>query len=268
MQSQQVKTQQVQQQLYQLPHAQNPRNKNKLLDESPETLEYIKLNHDEKMKKMTQGNRSNKTLVNTFNTTYYILIISAIITLLSSFIPLLKPIRYVFILESIICIIASYYYHYFIKNLNTMDWTQITQTRYTDWAITTPIMLISLCILLSHNIKEKINTSNVLIIIAMNYLMLFIGYIGEMYYYNMKLFFSILGFIPFFIMFYIIYTNYYGKNIINKYIFHFYVILWGLYGIFYLLDPLHKNITYNILDCITKGLFGIVLIIFYYFFHF
>ena len=46
-------------------------------------------------------------------------------------------------------------------------------------------------------------------------------------------------------------------------LFYIYLVVWGLYGIVYLLDEAWKNICLNILDCIAKCLVGIGLWFYY-----
>jgi hypothetical protein len=45
-----------------------------------------------------------------------------------------------------------------------------------------------------------------------------------------------------------------GSNFTAFYIF---AVLWSLYGVAYLQDEETKNISYNILDLFSKGLFGV-----------
>ena len=48
-----------------------------------------------------------------------------------------------------------------------------------DWSITTPIMLLVLVLALGLNIKKKVIASEFLIILLLNFSMLYCGYIGE-----------------------------------------------------------------------------------------
>ena len=73
-----------------------------------------------------------------------------------------------------------------------------------------------------------------------------------------KTFACIIGFIPFIIMFYLIWI-WYGDYIKNKSIFIIFVIVWSLYGIVYFLTNNSKNISYNILDVIAKVGFGLLI---------
>ena len=143
-----------------------------------------------------------------------------------------------------------------------MDWTEITKLRYIDWSITTPLMLITLCIVLAKNSKQLIHFTTLFSIIILNYIMLGIGYYGvanPQY----KLFTMLGGFIPFLAMFYLIHVNYYGNKIANKVLFYLYFVVWGMYGVVYIFPEVPKNVCMNILDLIAKCLIGIGLWIYY-----
>ena len=66
---------------------------------------------------------------------------------------------------------------------------------------------------------------------------------------------SVLGFIPFILIFYLIYKTFIkGHNsIANKVIFGIYVSLWSLYGVVYMFDEELKNICFNALDLFSKS---------------
>jgi len=68
-----------------------------------------------------------------------------------------------------------------------------------------------------------------------------------------------LGFIPFFMMFYLIYENYAKFTDIGLTTFYYFSFIWGLYGIAAFTSYRIKNISYNILDLFSKNFFGIFL---------
>ena len=74
--------------------------------------------------------------------------------------------------------------------------------------------------------------------------MLFFGYIGELGKMSVNLS-TFLGFIPFTIMFYIIYENYSKHTSLGINTFKYFVIVWGLYGIAALMNYELKNIMYT-----------------------
>jgi hypothetical protein len=88
--------------------------------------------------------------------------------------------------------------------------------------------------------------------------MLLFGYLGEIKVIPL-LYSIILGFIPFVIYYYMIYSNFVQTNN-NGYIFFLYFLFfWSLYGFVAALPYYTKNILYNILDLFAKNFFGLFL---------
>lgn len=201
-----------------------------------------------------------------FMVVYSILMTTATITLIEALRTNDPEIRHVMNLETCISIVAGYYYSIFITKVNDstkqVDWNEITKLRYIDWSITTPLMLITLCVVLAKNSKQLIHFTTLFFIVFLNYLMLGIGYYGVIHP-QYKWMAMIGGFIPFFAMFYIIYTKFYGNKIANKVLFFLYFVVWSMYGIVYLFSEVYKNVCMNILDLIAKCLIGIGLWIYY-----
>lgn len=183
-------------------------------------------------------------------------------------------------LSSFVTFVAAM--HYFLMILSKEN---VVSYRYFDWFFTTPVLLIDLCLILG-----IYNKYFLLEIVIYNSLMLLFGYLGEIKVLSI-LSSTVLGFIPFIILFYKIYNKLNNKeidqdnqnnykddrnkenNLIdgekdnaetdlsnenkNKLLLAF-VIMWSLYGLNHLVPNLYiKNFTYNILDFITKGAFGL-----------
>ena len=55
------------------------------------------------------------------------------------------------------------------------------------------------------------------------------------------------------------YKNYVGKADINKRIFLLMTIVWSLYGVAAMFPTIIKNLSYNILDVISKNFYGLYL---------
>jgi len=203
--------------------------------------------------------------------TYILLLTTATITFIEAMRTKVPDIRHVLNLETCISIVAGYFYSVFLaqiegfgKDDKPIDWSEITKTRYIDWSITTPMMLLTLCIVLGMHTNKKIHIATLISIIILNYIMLYLGYLGEtsvLPHFNAML----IGFVPFFIMFYIIYVNFVGTKFVfeNHFLYFFYLIVWGLYGIVYMLPETYKNITMNVLDCIAKCMIGLGLWVYY-----
>lgn len=201
-----------------------------------------------------------------FMIVYTILLTTGTITLIEALRTNIDQARHVFNLETCISIIAAYYYSIFITKTSNpaveVDWGEITKLRYIDWSITTPLMLIVLCIFLSKNSNKNITFRTMSIILALNYAMLGIGYYGVVNP-ELKLFTMIGGFIPFVAMFYLIYINYMGSSKPNKILLGIYLVLWGVYGVVYMWSEEYKNIAMNILDLIAKCFVGLGLWIYF-----
>jgi bacteriorhodopsin len=201
-----------------------------------------------------------------FMVVYSIMMTTATITLIEALRTNDVEVRHVMNLETCISVVAGYYYSIFITKVNDttkeIDWSEITKLRYIDWSITTPLMLVTLCVVLAKNSKQLIHFTTIFSIVVLNYLMLGIGYYGVIHP-EYKLMAMLGGFIPFLGMFYLIYINYYGNKLANKVLFYLYFVVWSMYGIVYMFSEVYKNVWMNVLDLIAKCLIGIGLWIYY-----
>jgi bacteriorhodopsin len=203
-----------------------------------------------------------------FTVTFMVLLTTGTITFIEAIRTQDPMVRHIFNLETCISVIASYFYSLFITEIENpkpdFDWKSITKTRYMDWAITTPLMLLTLCLVLGSNIGRPLHLSIYGLIIIMNFSMLGIGYLGEANHWD-KIVTSFLGFIPFFAMYTIIFTQFVmPKYRLDNYILYgLFIFLWGMYGIVYLFNEEYKNIGYNILDLISKCFIGLGLWAYY-----
>jgi bacteriorhodopsin len=142
----------------------------------------------------------------------------------------------------------------------------VTPFRYLDWAITTPLMLVSLSAFLNHDGKTarlsdflSDHKDSIVKIVLLNAAMLLFGFIGELGYLN-KYVSTALGFIPFFLNFkYIKDTFLHSDDIQKIFIFYWFVVVWGMYGVFAVMSYTIKNTGYNILDILSKNVFGVFL---------
>ena len=212
-------------------------------------------------------------------------IITGIIQVFSLFIKVPPPyiiLKQLLGLENIVQVIQGSFYAWLFYNIKNV--VNITSKRYIDWAITTPIMLISLVcymIFLRGNGESNVdifsilreNSAVIITIVILNALMLFFGYLGETN--VIPLVWGILiGFIPFVVYFYMIYDKYVKVNdslatidnatttktdtTILK-LFLYFLFFWSLYGIVGFLPYYIKNTIYNILDLFSKNFFGLLL---------
>jgi len=206
-----------------------------------------------------------------FTITYILLLTTGIVTFIEAMRTNNPTIRHVLNLETCISIVAGYFYSNFLakineseKNNTELNWKNITETRYIDWSITTPMMLLTLCLVLSSNSKTIIYIPTMITIIILNYLMILLGYFGEMKYID-KMTANIIGFIPFFLMFFIIYIYFIKPKPSrdNYLLFGVYLIIWSMYGIVYMFEEINKNILMNFLDLTAKCLVGLGLWVYY-----
>jgi hypothetical protein len=192
-------------------------------------------------------------------------VVTGIIEFITLFIkvpPKFLLLKQMMLLEVIVQFIEGSFYIYWFFNFTKI--ANITPSRYADWVLTTPTMLINLIcylIFLRNTNSTFLDIWNqewkiIIPILFLNWLMLLFGYLGEIAVLPMKLSVS-LGFIPFLIYFYIIYTNYVEG--VNAPLFYYFFIFWALYGVAAMLPYKMKNNGYNILDLFAKNFFGIFL---------
>ena len=197
---------------------------------------------------------------NTFYITYAFLMTTATITFIEAIRTKNPKIRNILNLETCISVVAAFYYGLFVADLKEgVDYEKINVTRYVDWSITTPIMLLVLVLALLYNNKRgPMSFISFVIILFLNYLMLGFGYVGEIGLLD-KNWANTFGFIAFFALYYFIYDRYIaGKNNKdNNILFGAFVFLWALYGVFYNMDSVARNVGYNILDLFSKCFVGI-----------
>ena len=199
-------------------------------------------------------------ITNTFYITYVFLITTGTITFIESLRTKEEKVRNILNLETCISVIAAFFYGKFVKDLDKgIDYKKINETRYVDWAITTPIMLLVLVLAFLFNNKEgALSFSKYLVILVLNYAMLGFGYVGELGLMD-KTTSNGFGFVAFAGMYYYIYQNYIkGRNNNDNFILYsLFLFLWALYGVFYFFDSVTRNIGYNVLDLFSKCFVGI-----------
>jgi bacteriorhodopsin len=232
---------------------------------------------------------SQKTIINTFYITYVLLLTTGTITFIEAIRTKDEFIRNILNLETCISIVGAFFYDRFINTIEEnienkeneenienkenveneeneeneekkqINYKKINNLRYIDWSITTPMMLVSLSLAFLYNtVRGSIPIHNIIIMFLLNYGMLGSGYLGEINILSRNTA-TIIGF-GFFISLYAYIYNIFIKNrynLVNIITYCLFIILWGLYGVFYLMDEVTKNIGYNILDLFSKCFTGI-----------
>lgn len=170
--------------------------------------------------------------------------------------------------ETVVNLVEFCFYVWMVCNFKQID--NITKYRYYDWLFTTPVMLFtfSMYFLISTK-KEKGEPHDLLqlalsekyglaAIVLLNWCMLYFGYMSETGVMGTRLA-TFLGFIPFTLMFYLIYENYAKHTEWGKLAFVYFVVVWALYGVAALMAYKVKNTFYNVLDVFSKNFFGLFL---------
>ena len=206
-----------------------------------------------------------------FMMSYIILLTTGTICFIEALRTNSPMIRHIFNLETCISIVAGYFYYLFVEKLREyekkqqrIDWLEMTKLRYMDWSITTPMMLIVLCAALAYNIKKTVSVGVISIILVLNYVMLYAGYLGEDKTLS-KCSAATISFGAFFVMYLVVFYQYIKpKYSLPNYVFYtLYFITWTAYGIVYFLEEETKNIYLNVLDVISKCFVGLVLWFYY-----
>tara|TARA_Y100000591_G_C21801121_1_gene682107 strand:+ start:380 stop:1075 length:696 start_codon:yes stop_codon:yes gene_type:complete len=210
-----------------------------------------------------------------FYFTYIFLITTGTICFIEALRNPIPQIRHIMNLETCISVVAGYFYGLFVEKINKAEkeakenqdekndselpLEKINDMRYTDWAISTPLMLLVLCMVLGMENKKVVNFMPFVLILVFNFLMLGSGYIGELGKLPTTIA-NIVGFVFFILMYGTIWKVYMSGTKQTKQsqvIFWLFVVLWALYGVFYQMPKLTKIFGYNILDLLSKAFVGI-----------
>jgi hypothetical protein len=215
----------------------------------------------------------NSSVYTSLITSIIIQVVTGVIEFFSLFVKIPSSflfLKQMMILELFVQIIEGSFYIYWFNNFKNI--LNVTPTRYFDWVITTPTMLVNLIfylVFLKHNndnTSDKLNFFElfnkefytIITVLLLNWLMLLFGYLGEISF--IPVFLGVfLGFIPFLIYYYIIYKKYALLSDDGFKIFFYFFIFWSLYGVAAVLPYNIKNTCYNILDLFAKNFFGIFL---------
>ena len=195
----------------------------------------------------------------TFYITYVFLMTTATITFIEAITTDDVRASHILNLETCISVVATFFYSKFVKQLEDgVAYKQINIDRYTDWMITTPLMLLVLCLVFVYNTKTTLKLWTFFVVLMLNLGMILTGYLGEVDYIN-RTSANILGFGFFAALFGYLYRTFLHKkyNFDNMLIFSSFFILWSLYGVFYEFDEQFKNVAFNILDLFAKCFVGI-----------
>jgi hypothetical protein len=171
-------------------------------------------------------------------------------------------------LETVVSLIQFSFYTWYSYHFKEV--VEATFYRYHDWAITTPIMLLTTMLYFDYNNKpadeEKTlqtfwneHYTDILVVFGFNAMMLLFGYLYEIG--LLDLFTSnSMGFAGLFGSFYVMYNSFVAKNpSANLPLFIVMAVIWGLYGVAAVFSSVWKNVFYNVIDTVSKNFYGIFL---------
>lgn len=149
----------------------------------------------------------------------------------------------------------------------------ITEFRYYDWVLTTPMMLFSTMGFykyLTYSDEKPMrlfnffqeNSISIIFILFMNFLMLLFGYLQEIGVITLVSS-TVFGFGALFTAFFSMYQKFVSPAP-KQFIFFLIFFVWSLYGIAAMFENHWKNTFYNILDIFAKNFYGLYLSYFIY----
>lgn len=202
-----------------------------------------------------------------FYITYVILLTTGTLTLIEAISTNNAVIRHIMNIETCVSFVAAYFYSVFIKKIDenksqSLPYDEITKMRYLDWAITTPLMLLALSLVMGFANNMKLKAGVYLLLLVLDMSMLGLGYLGETQNINKHIalvggtlcmvgMFAILWWV-------FIHKSKSGPDAPAYSAFCIYIVLWSLYGIAYMQNTEDKNTIYNILDLCAKSFVGIL----------
>ena len=196
----------------------------------------------------------------TFYITYVLLMTTTTITLIEALRTKDIKVRHMLNLETCISIVALFFYGQFISKVTapTIDYKSMTTTRYTDWLITTNLMLLVLALFASFHSGKGVSAVLYLVMVALNLVMLGAGYLGETGRMERNTA-MLIGFLAFGGLFWFVWYHFFRgvKSLGAQVLFWLYLVVWGLYGVVYSWEEVSKNVSYNVLDLISKVLVGL-----------
>ena len=143
--------------------------------------------------------------------------------------------------------------------------TITTWTRYIDWVISTPIMLVSTVFFFRHRSGDPLvlvfERPTVYILLSLNWLMLLFGFLAERKQLS-KMLALALGGAAFVGSFTLLATFVKNVDVTSLAVFWTMYVVWGLYGVAAALADTPKNVFYNGLDIVSKNFYGLFLTVY------
>lgn len=209
----------------------------------------------------------NTLVENSFLATYLVLYGTALITLVESLRTKNVRARHILNLETAVSLVAGFVYGMFIDQIKSgkIELEQITQYRYIDWCITTPMLLLVLLLFFNFHNPNSLSFAFFASVVVVNWMMLAAGYLAETNQITKRS-----GFLGGFALFAVLIAMIWFHLLHDKtdlihlqLVFFAFAIIWALYGVAFLLETTSKNIAYNMLDMVAKVFFGLFMWIYY-----
>jgi hypothetical protein len=215
----------------------------------------------------------NGLLVRSIEGSLLVQILTFIMNLFAFTIPLTRwdaALKEILALETLVQTVELVFYGWY-RNEMLARISDITRFRYYDWAFTTPVMLFTTASYYGYleskekNKKEpfsvvqflKDNLTPITIMVVLNAAMLAFGYLQEIGLLSI-LWSSLFGYVSLMGSFRVLY-EFVAKVPNQQGLFWFMFFVWSLYGVAAMLNPIGKNISYNILDIFAKNFYGLFL---------
>jgi len=169
------------------------------------------------------------------------------------------------IMETVVQAIEMVYYVWLTFNFTSLKY-DVTFTRYFDWVLSTPIMLISTALYMNYRHQPddslwegfRRNSTSLTGILSWNFLMLLFGFLGERGVCSRTTAF-LGGSIALLASFAWLYVSFVGGDWVNWLLFAFMFFVWALYGVAFCFDYRTKNAFYNVIDLFSKNFYGVFL---------
>lgn len=196
-----------------------------------------------------------------FYLTYVLLMTTGTITFIESLRTTKASVRHLMNIETCVSIVGAYFYSIFLSKLkeNPVSFKDITNVRYLDWFITTPLMLLALSVVFGMEMKTSVTIGTYALMVVLDFAMLACGYLVEVGKFRRMVGF-VVGFVFFALLFGMLYVSFLagGSATFVAWLSYFIFLgLWSLYGVAFLLEERPKNIVYNFLDLVSKCFVGI-----------
>jgi bacteriorhodopsin len=203
-------------------------------------------------------NKYSRFLNNSFLTTYIVLFGYTAITLIEALRTTSVNTRHIMNIETAVSLVAGLVYGIFLEQSKQPDFDlkEIVPIRYLDWMITTPLILLAL-IVFYNNPSTHIDIKTYSVVIGLNWLMLLSGYLGEIK--QIPRSYGLMGGFLFFFALLVYMFNTIVPKGSSWTVFFIFAAIWSGYGVAYMMDEEVKNISYNVLDVMSKAVFGVVL---------